>query len=380
MDGKSASASPTDPSTPAVTQWLARVASVQRDKATPEQMELMKRRSDASRRSDIQARKAARMSRSLTLSSTIWRSGLQDVQEHADTPGADASPAYRGQSMRRAATIASDAMGALSSPQFLSPSPAVTMTHGGQGSEDAAARLLHDLRSEEVLEEQATRSLDALVAQQVAAGTLSTLDAASANAALSVDAAGQEAAARDEAAALEAALSQLEREPADEAECEAKFKLYEGYAKLTEDARNATLEWWDGVTGEFAEAPAVRRQCEREIQAIDKEANLGIHEGDRRWFAHGMCKAAACNQKQIKAVLAKVTGKLELLTSQEECPICFDPLSDKPTTTLSCAHKTCSDCWGNWVAVAGGHSACCPLCRHQEFFERVLHAAGQADA
>ena len=66
-----------------------------------------------------------------------------------------------------------------------------------------------------------------------------------------------------------------------------------------------------------------------------------------------------------------------------ECPICMEPFegADGPRAphALGCAHCTCAECWQHWTAVNGGRMACCPLCRHEEFLEGVLRAAGQAE-
>lgn len=168
----------------------------------------------------------------------------------------------------------------------------------------------------------------------------------------------------------------MEVEPEDAQACAAKFELYEGFAKLTSEARQSTLDLWESVQEDFASAPAVKTQIDREIKSIDRASNLGIQDESRYWFVHGMCSATARNQKLISHVLSGVTSKLDLLSSQTECPICMDAFgTERPATTLGCAHKACEECWSHWSSVNGAHTVPCPLCRHDQFLDRVLSAA-----
>lgn len=172
------------------------------------------------------------------------------------------------------------------------------------------------------------------------------------------------------------ALRQLQVEPTDDAARAAKFELYEGFAKLTEDARTAVHALWDSAQGdlEAANATATKAQIEQDLRHVDRRDNLGIDfENSQHWFVHGMCTAAARNQRLLDGVLGSITTKLELLSSQSECPVCFESFdSERPSTTLGCAHRVCSECWGHWSAMGG---AVCPLCRHTEFLGQVLRAA-----
>jgi len=96
-----------------------------------------------------------------------------------------------------------------------------------------------------------------------------------------------------------------------------------------------------------------------------------------------MCRASVRNQRAIDAILGGITTKLELLSSATECPICFEPFGpDRPASTLSCAHKCCTECWAHWSSLAGAgvRAAACPLCRHEEFLDRVLTAASADSA
>jgi len=325
--------------------WLARVASAQRARATPEQLESMKRRSEQMRKHKVMAKKASRVHQSLSLSSSAWMSSVQEV---ASAPARSAEVGRRGIS----------AMAALSSPEFMSP-----VRERSRGREET----LEEMEEEEAELEQA---LNAVARRTVGEGTLRAEDLAM------VQTVGGEAAQAAQQSSLEAALHELKSEPTDEDTCAAKFELYVGFAKLTEDARAATLEMWEQSQSEFDEAPATKAAIAREIQQVDRPENLGIHDNPRHWFVHSMCAQAARNQSVLNGVLSGISTKLELLASQTECPVCLEAFdSDRPSTKLGCAHAVCTECWEHWCAMSGGRVAICPLCRHEEFFERVLAAA-----
>ena len=214
--------------------------------------------------------------------------------------------------------------------------------------------------------------------QQVAEGTLALADVqAVANAGADPSAPSP---AQSQQANLNAALKQLESEPTDAATCAAKFELYEGFAKLTENARAAVTELAASSQADLAasSAHATAAQVAREVAQIDKPQNLGIvDDGRGRWFVHGMCTAAVKNHRLLDGVLTGIQRKLELLASQTDCPVCFEPFAEesRPAVALSCAHKVCGECWEHWSAMAHGSVVLCPLCRHEEFLEQVMRAA-----
>jgi len=331
-------------------EWLERVASVHRQRATPEQLEAMRARADAARHSSVTAKKARRMRTSLQLSSSAFTSGV----------GFASSDATPERSM-----AARSAMRSLASPDFLSP---VRCAHALA----QASSIEEDEADEAELEAQLT-----ITAQQLTSGAGAILDAQSVQGALADPSSA--AALAEQTRQLELALNQLEVEPEDDQARAAKFELYEGFAKLTEDARAATLELWASAQANFDAAPTVKAQIARDIAQIDRTDNLGIDFDHLRvWFVHSMCRASARNQRAIDGILGGITTKLELLSSATECPICFEAFGpDRPASTLSCAHKCCTECWAHWseLAGAGARAAACPLCRHEEFLDRVLTAA-----
>lgn len=329
--------------------WAQRVASVQRERATPEVLEALSRQTEAHRHMALSCKRARRISRSISLSSSAWSAGVQS---------ADAAP-------RRSAAAATSAMQMLSSPAFLaSPTTAVS-----------APSPLRSLEEEEAEEEAISEQLDVVARQSVTDGAIAAEH-------LIAVASESDEARRTQEQTLEEALASLVTEPTDPVAVAAKFELYEGYAKLTEDARAAVLELWSGAQADLdaANATATKQEIQRQIAGIDRADNLGIADDPRHWFVHSMCTAVRRNQCVLDGVLRGIQSKLELLSSQTECPICLDQFSvDRPPTTLSCAHKACTECWTHWCAVAGGvHHAPCPLCRHQEFLRGVMRAAGEA--
>ena len=324
------------------TEWIARIAEVQEQRATPAALERLRRASDLDRRTSLVAKRAKRLRASMTLSQSAWHAGVRS---------ADATPS--------SAPVHRSAMAQLSSPAFLSP-----------------MRSHHATMEQQEADEEAALAELAVVAQQhVNEGTLALSD---------VQAAAQNTISQPaQQAQLEEALRQLEKEPEDEASCTAKFALFEGFAKLTEDARTAVQELSATSQSDLnaTDASNVAAQIAREVKSIDRPANLGLaDDSGGRWFVHGMCKAAYKNQRLLDGVLTSIQSKLELLAAQTECPICFEAYGqERPATALSCAHKVCRECWGHWCTVAGsnGGVAHCPLCRHEEFFEHVMRAAGR---
>lgn len=342
MQAHSIMASASSPS-PESAAWLRRISTVQRERATPEVLERLRSAADIDRRMSLNAKKAKRIKTSMSLTSAAFHSGMRM---------AEATPARSSE--HRAA------MATLSSPAFLSPS--------------SAGPVYRSMIEEEADEEAAEEELAQVAQQQVRAGTLSLAD---------VQTAAEEASSfpsQPTRARLDAVLKQLESEPEDEATCAAKFSLYEGYAKLTEDARSAVTELARTSQADLAaaKADATAAQIAREVAQIDRPDNLGLPDEDPhgRWFVHGMCAAAGKNQRLLDGVLTGIQGKLELLASQTQCPVCFEEFGpSRPHTALACAHKCCSECWGHWSAMARGPAAPCPLCRHEEFLQRVMTAA-----
>lgn len=297
-------------------------------------------------------RRANRMSVSRTLTSHAFHHGLTSTSD---------SPADE----RRARTMdTTAAMRMLSSPEFLSPVRSMSSTYNG-GSGDV-------LLDEEAEEEQRDIALRSSIQGALTSGALTSGAVQSALA----GGGGDDA----EAASLAGTLQQLEKEPDNETECASKYELFAAYQKLTEDSRAAAYQLWQESAPSFDEAPATQRRIEADLKAIDSTSNLGVVDDPRRWFVWSMTKQAARNQSQIESVLKGITSKLELLASQDACPICFEDFAaDRPVATLSCAHKTCQECWSHWCQVAGGPAhAPCPLCRHSEFLDGLLQAASEA--
>lgn len=331
--------------------WLQRVSSVQQERATPEVLSRLRAQAEVDKRVALTAKKAKRMSKSMSLSSAAFHAGVRS---------ADATP-------NRASTSV-NAMDMLASPQFLSPS-----------FRSSAVKRTRTIEEEEAEEEALEQELDVLADEQVAHGALAVADL-QALAHADADPGVQQA---QQASQLAETLKQLEVEPSDAEACAAKFALYEGFAKLTEDARTAVTELATSSQAELAtsadaSASVVATLIAADLRGIDKPQNLGLADDPRgRWFVHGMCDAAVNNQRLLDGVLGGIQRKLELLASQTDCPICFECFepTTRPATALSCAHKVCTECWGHWCAMGNGHVAVCPLCRHEEFLERVMRAA-----
>ena len=114
------------------------------------------------------------------------------------------------------------------------------------------------------------------------------------------------------------------------------------------------------------------RLIEASIRRIDRAQNMGMHafgEGSV-WFVHGMCKKASKNSAMIDEVLRSIRTKLDLLSQQVECPICFEKFDENHIPQiLSCCHSCCDSCWAHWKRARQSINAVvyCPLCRNDEF-------------
>jgi hypothetical protein len=166
-------------------------------------------------------------------------------------------------------------------------------------------------------------------------------------------------------------LRQLEREPSDEAECNAKFRLFEDFLATVTTIREQTLAFWAENKDQFTGSS--RTAGDRAIRDIDSSSAMGIEDDPRRWFVYLMAIKANENSTAISAVLASLRSRLEQLANElGECPFCLDPMSADTCTLLACAHRACNSCWMHWQQLKGPEAAFCPICRHAEFVEEIL--------
>lgn len=169
-------------------------------------------------------------------------------------------------------------------------------------------------------------------------------------------------------------LEQLAKEPTDEAELAAKFALFENFLNTVVLIRDQTLLFWEENKDQFASADGrALASAEQEIRHIDNREAMGIVDNPHKWFVYSMTRKANDNSKAIGQTLAKLRGRLELLSREElgECPFCLDPMNVDASTVLGCCHRVCTDCWTNWSTLKGKR-AFCPLCKHEEFVQEIL--------
>jgi len=174
-------------------------------------------------------------------------------------------------------------------------------------------------------------------------------------------------------------LSQLRAVPEGEAECTAKFLLYEGYATQVEKIRGSLLGFYE--ENRRSVPPAVAGEMGSKVRAIDSGEAMGIPDPDtvREWFVYHMMRQASRNNRAMAKVLHDFEKKMELLASlnQSECPVCLETFAEggpRAAETLGCCHKVCGECWAHWTRVMAG-SPFCPLCRSDEFLGTVAQRA-----
>jgi len=181
-------------------------------------------------------------------------------------------------------------------------------------------------------------------------------------------------------AAVDAGLDALATEPSNDADRAERFKLFETHSATVSTSRDALLALWAEAEPDFAEHPAVQASLGRSVRDVDKAENMAINFEGRRWFVYQMAKQAVRNTATIDAVLRKIRQKLELIGTQDECPICLESFAGESggpaleVETLPCAHQVCVACWTNWNAINPGNTAC-PLCKNVEFLDDLLTPA-----
>ena len=196
--------------------------------------------------------------------------------------------------------------------------------------------------------------------------------------------------ARDEAATI----ASLQAEPKNDAECAAKFSLYDAFSQKVSGIRDDL----DGLVAEACpQLPELPKAAvQKDMKSLDSARNIGIADDARCWFVCAMYRQAVANCDKMRGISESITRKLKLVSDeiQTECPICLEPWSKKDDAeardgddddeeegvvpvTLGCCHQVCTTCWDNWAALNGGGEAFCPLCRHREFVD-ILAARSDA--
>lgn len=179
----------------------------------------------------------------------------------------------------------------------------------------------------------------------------------------------------NEETGITAILKLLEVEPSDDKELAAKFALYENFLESVVLIREETLRFWDENQDLF-EGHA-KEAGQSAIKQIDSTDCMFIQVEDpfraMKWFVHSMCAKAHKNSEKISNVLSVLRTRIELLRRDlEDCPFCLDTLAEREVVTLGCCHRTCKDCWENWVQIKGHGEAFCPLCKHVQFLEDIV--------
>lgn len=183
---------------------------------------------------------------------------------------------------------------------------------------------------------------------------------------------------RSSSGTIQTLLEQLRKEPNNEAECTAKFLLYEGYASEVEEMRGTLLKFHEESLPTVPQAVAA--DMTSKVKSIDSTEAMGIPDDAREWFVFHMMRQAERNNLRMASILEAFEKKLEFLAAnnQSECPVCLEHFAEgtpHAPETLGCCHKVCKDCWKNWTEVKHGRPFC-PLCKHKQFLEELAaHAS-----
>merc|ERR1712094_55564 len=90
---------------------------------------------------------------------------------------------------------------------------------------------------------------------------------------------------------------QLKLEPGDEAECAAKFLLYESYASEVVQMRETLLKF-HAETRPTVPA-AIASSMDKEVTGIDSPESMGIFDDAREWFVYHMMRKAEKNNMKM---------------------------------------------------------------------------------
>lgn len=314
--------------------WLQRISTVQSQRLSPEERSALLERAERQRRHELSRRKTRAMYSHSKRSSALCTESLRQMSTAA-VEDMEAARTRWSLATRTSAARQERAWHALSAPSAL----AVALR---DDSDDEA----------EALEEAA----------DLVGGDARRL---------------AEDAADEGTAAVAAVLEQLRAEPADAAECAAKFQLYEEYASQLERMRGSVFQLFEESRGSLPRA--VEADMERQLKGIDRQDTMGIPEETSEWFVFHMMKASEANNRRLAAILSGFERQLEFLAKndQAECPVCFEAFdASRASETLGCCHRICKECWANWSAVMRGN-AFCPLCRNSEFLNVVIRQGTQ---
>lgn len=317
-----------------------------------------------------------------------WLNAVASVQAAKMTPAAVAQIRERAQSVQRTASLAArsrtlERTSSLSLASFAcSPAlrgyrsvSAVSTPASASMRQQAALTTIESMDSERAEEalDSLEASLDAQRASLAAEGLVAGVP-------------GSMTAATAVADDIEGVLRELREEPADEAECTAKFGIFEGYLSTVEKVRGDTYKFWEDAKAEFGQGARVT--VEAGLKKLDSHESMGLSDdafGDASgvWFVQPMARQASRNNAALTATLASLRTKLELLNRDCDCPICLEPIdsqSPSPAMALPCCHRVCQPCWQGWMQARGVHNVFCPLCRHADFLEFVLPFGSPAAA
>jgi len=395
-----------------VSAWRARISENLKAKASPVQLALA--RQQRQQRQARQARLARQAERLQDVNSMSSAATFGCYASFGATP--DRGFNFGGGSAR--AATASRAFGSAAAPQSAQARMMrVNATTMASPMVSSAAAALS--RTDDVDEDELSRTLGATEELMASAGhAWAMVPIASVEGgpeeeeegrALTVGERAREAveAVTGDQSVLEALLAQLKDEPSTDEERAAKFALYESHAETLGSCREALFSFWEGCKADFPAAPTAA--TESLLRELDGDAHAGLDDyafgggggggggggfgfgfgfGGRRrqvWFVYGMAKKATANEGRINAALSTIRGKLEQLSTAQDCPCCLEPILQPAAAgspeaggaagvTLGCAHQLCGDCYTNWVATcrANRKEAFCPLCRNDEFVADLL--------
>jgi hypothetical protein len=314
--------------------WKARIQKANKSKWTPALKASFQRQAKSFQLCELRKKKCKRMAKTNMMSRAAWATGMSMW-----TP---TSSNFRAPAVERQAKT-QECLGAMKKLQRMVSSDA---------DDDVDVEDEEDLQRSIVRSAAADRELEEMEEEILEAG-------------------GGEAESE-----MEKLLNELRKEPSDDKGRAAKFSLYETYQETIQESRKGLFKFWADCKKEFVgdkkdEDSAAVKEVNASLKRVDDPRNLGFPDmrGDT-WFVYHMAVKVTKNNSMLGDVLKGIQTKLDLLSRQEDCPICLEELDEDPAV-LGCCHKTCSECWANWKMMQGDN-AFCPLCKHNDFLGTVM--------
>jgi WWE domain len=175
------------------------------------------------------------------------------------------------------------------------------------------------------------------------------------------------------------ALARLSRDPGNDEDRAALFKLFE---KLSNHCLNLRGNFDTLIVQACTSLPSGPASAVRQEGNKLNDPQLNSIREDGTWFVRGMYITTSSVLRELMRISDAIAGLMRRIAedSDKECPVCLEKYTHDHTghqihdgesevipRYLGCGHKICASCWDNWSALCGA-APTCPICRGHEQF------------